>query len=92
MHGLPLLYVAKAAAAPGGVAPGLVSQQLWAWPLPLVDMKDWVSYESLLRGLLAAHPFNLKQGLQQGLGLRMTKSSIKVRVLLSAADHCCLLL
>eukprot|EP00775_Hariotina_reticulata_P007848 gene7848-8045_t len=68
---------AKAAAAPGGVAPGLVSQQLWAWPLPLVDMQEWVSYESLLRGVLAAHPFNLKQGLQQGIGLRLKKSSIK---------------
>eukprot|EP00879_Flechtneria_rotunda_P021205 GHRR01022338.1.p1 GENE.GHRR01022338.1~~GHRR01022338.1.p1 ORF type:complete len:426 (+),score=134.24 GHRR01022338.1:342-1619(+) len=68
---------AKAAAGPEGVAPCVVAPVAWAWPLPLVGVTDWVPYESLLRSILAAHPLNLQKGLQQGLALRLTKSSIK---------------
>lgn len=77
---------AKAAAQPGGVVPGALAPQAWAWPLPLVGLGDWVPYESLLRSILAAHPLNLNKGLQQGLALRLTKSSIKVGVHEQAHD------
>lgn len=30
-----------------------------AWPLPHVDMAAYVPYETLLRSILAAHPFNM---------------------------------
>lgn len=68
---------AKAAAAPGGIAPGALSSSMWAWPLPSVGVSEWVPYESMLRSILAAHPLNLQKGLQKGLALRLTKSSIK---------------
>ncbi|KAF6256957.1 hypothetical protein COO60DRAFT_1626982 [Scenedesmus sp. NREL 46B-D3] len=68
---------AQAAALPGGMPPSALAPRAWAWPLPLVGVSDWVSYESLLRSILAAHPLTLQQGLNQGLALRLTKSSVK---------------
>jgi hypothetical protein len=68
---------AAAAAAPGGVPPGALAPQSWAWPLPLVGLQDWLPYEQLLRSILAAQPLqSLQQGLQQGVALKLTKSSI----------------
>lgn len=52
---------------------------VWAWPLPHLDMSSWLPYESMLRGLLASHPFNIKDVMKSGIPLRLTKSSIKVR-------------
>lgn len=71
---------AAAAAQPGGVAPGTVAPKTWAWPLPLVGLQDWVPYESLLRSILAAQPMrNVQQGLEKGVGLKLTRSSVRVR-------------
>jgi hypothetical protein len=68
---------AQAAALPDGVPPSALAPKAWAWPLPLIGVSDWVPYESLLRSILAAHPLTLQKGLNQGLALRLTKSSIK---------------
>jgi hypothetical protein len=38
-------------------------------------MSDWVTYESFLRGLISNQP--LHKGLQQGLALRLKRSSVK---------------
>lgn len=68
---------AAAAAQPGGVAPGALAPQVWAWPLPLVGLQDWVPYETLLRSILAAQPLQqLQRELQKGVALRLTKSSV----------------
>lgn len=68
---------ATAAAQPGGVAPGTLVPKMWAWPLPLVGLQEWVPYETLLRGMLAAQPLQqLHQELKKGVALRLTKSSI----------------
>lgn len=68
---------AQAAALPGGLPPSALAPKAWAWPLPLLGLSDWVPYESLLRSILSAHPLTLQKGLNQGLALRLTKSSIK---------------
>uniref|UniRef100_A0A383W9N4 Uncharacterized protein n=1 Tax=Tetradesmus obliquus TaxID=3088 RepID=A0A383W9N4_TETOB len=68
---------AQAAALPGGLPPSALAPKAWAWPLPLLGLSDWVPYESLLRSILAAHPLTLQKGLNQGLALRLTKSSIQ---------------
>lgn len=68
---------AAASAQPGGVAPGALAAKVWAWPLPLVGLQDWVPYETLLRSILAAQPLQqLQQELQKGVALRLTKSSV----------------
>lgn len=68
---------AAAAAQPGGVVPGALAPQVWAWPLPLVGLQDWVPYETLLRSILAAQPLQqLQRELQKGVALRLTKSSV----------------
>lgn len=68
---------AAAAAQPGGIAPGALAPKVWAWPLPLVGLQDWVPYETLLRSILAAQPLQaLQRELQKGVALRLTKSSV----------------
>jgi hypothetical protein len=68
---------AAAAAQPGGLAPGALAPKVWAWPLPLVGLQDWVPYETLLRSILAAQPLQeLQRELQKGVALRLTKSSV----------------
>lgn len=68
---------AAAAAQPGGIAPGVLAPKVWAWPLPLVGLQDWVPYETLLRSILAAQPLQeLQRELQKGVALRLTKSSV----------------
>ncbi len=67
---------AAAAAAAGGVAPGAVAAPPFSWPLPLVGQSAWLPYESLLRGVVASHPFNLKGALRKGAELRLTQSSL----------------
>jgi hypothetical protein len=69
------LAVAAAAAAPGGLSPGALAAIPWAWPLPAAPMSDWVTYETFLRGLISSQP--LHKGLQQGLALRLKRSSVK---------------
>lgn len=70
---------AAAAAAPGGVPPAALAPQTWAWPLPLVGLDGWLPYESLLRSILAAQPLqSIQKGLQQGVALKLIKSSVKV--------------
>ena len=49
-----------------------------AWPLPHHEMNNWLPYETLLRGILASHPFNMDKVVRQGIPLKLTKSSIKV--------------
>lgn len=68
---------AAAAAQPGGLPPGALAPKVWAWPLPLVGMQEWVPYETLLRSILAAQPLQqLQRELQKGVALRLTKSSV----------------
>jgi len=50
---------------------------VWAWPLPHLEMSSWVPYESLLRSLLASHPFDIGKVVSSGVGLKLTKSSIR---------------
>ncbi|GAX80708.1 hypothetical protein CEUSTIGMA_g8143.t1 [Chlamydomonas eustigma] len=50
---------------------------VWAWPLPHIDMSSWLPYESVLRGILSSHPFNVANVVQGGIPLKLTKSSIK---------------
>lgn len=49
----------------------------WAWPLPHVDLSQWVPYESLLRGMITAMPFKIDKINKKGIPLRLTKSNIK---------------
>ncbi|KAG2437068.1 hypothetical protein HYH02_011328 [Chlamydomonas schloesseri] len=49
----------------------------WAWPLPHAGATSWLPYESLLRSVLAAHPFNVEAVARRGIGMRLTKSSIQ---------------
>jgi hypothetical protein len=49
----------------------------FAWPLPLTGPKAWLPYESLLRGVIGAHPFNnLRGALTRGAALRLTRSTL----------------
>lgn len=50
---------------------------IWAWPLPHLDMSNWVPYEAVLRSVLAAHPFVLQKVVAEGIAVRLTKSTIK---------------
>ena len=43
-------------------------------------MSSWLPYESLLRGILSTHPFNVDKVVSQGIPLKLTKSSIKVGI------------
>ncbi|EFJ48466.1 hypothetical protein VOLCADRAFT_90713 [Volvox carteri f. nagariensis] len=56
--------------------PAAVSR-VWAWPLPHTDSSSWLPYETLLRSILASHPFNVDKVIRRGIGLRLTKSSIQ---------------
>ncbi|KAG2429832.1 hypothetical protein HXX76_010614 [Chlamydomonas incerta] len=49
----------------------------WAWPLPHTAAASWLPYESLLRSVLAAHPFNVEAVARRGIAMRLTKSSIQ---------------
>lgn len=53
------------------------SKPTWAWPLPATPLSEWVPYETLLRGILASHPFSDVDALtRRGVALRLRSSSL----------------
>ncbi|PNH00300.1 hypothetical protein TSOC_013886, partial [Tetrabaena socialis] len=40
-------------------------------------MGGWLPYETLLRSVLAAHPFDMEAVAQRGIGLRLVQSTIQ---------------
>ncbi|KAG2496285.1 hypothetical protein HYH03_005518 [Edaphochlamys debaryana] len=50
---------------------------VWAWPLPHMPAASWLPYETLLRSVLAAHPFHLDSVINKGIGMRLTQSAIQ---------------
>jgi hypothetical protein len=69
---------AAAKAAAGGrcgLAPGALAHVPWAWPFPMVQMSDWVTYENLLRGLIGSVP--LRKALKEGVAMKLKRSSVK---------------
>ncbi|KXZ42057.1 hypothetical protein GPECTOR_214g439 [Gonium pectorale] len=51
--------------------------RMWAWPMPHTDSSAWLPYETVLRSVLASHPFNMDSVIKRGIGLRLTKSTIQ---------------
>lgn len=66
-------------AAAGGSSPFSLAAltRIYAWPLPHAGMSAWVPYETVLRGVLASHPFVVDKVVKHGIGLKLTKSSIQ---------------
>ena len=69
---------AGGSALSSGAAAALALARPWAWPLPHTAAASWLPYESLLRSVLAAHPFNVEAVVKRGIAMRLTKSSIQV--------------
>eukprot|EP00198_Chlamydomonas_reinhardtii_P003149 XP_001692485.1 predicted protein [Chlamydomonas reinhardtii] len=68
---------AGGSALSSGAAAALALARPWAWPLPHTAAASWLPYESLLRSVLAAHPFNVEAVVKRGIAMRLTKSSIQ---------------
>jgi hypothetical protein len=66
----------EAETAGGGGGAAAAAPPQFAWPLPLVGRGGWMPYESLLRGVISSHPFNLEGALKRGAALRLTRSTL----------------
>lgn len=60
------VYTGGSSSGSSGASSLLLPHRLWAWPLPLVDMSDWVPYEQLLRSVLTSHPFDMASAAGKG--------------------------